>query len=445
MGILLSGTFNSCKKFVEVPPPKNQLVSATVFSNNITATSAMAGIYSNMIRSSGAFGGAQSIASLGGMSADELINYSSNQNAQQVYNTSINPTNTYTYGIWKQLYQTIYESNAVLEGVANSNGVSAGTRQQLQGEAKFLRAFCFFYLTNLFGEVPLTTTTNYLTNDQLAGATQQQVYHQIIADLLDAQALLSDSYVSSERIRPNKAAATALLARVYLYTKDWQDAVTQATAVINDPAYTLVPLNQVFLKNSQEAIWQMQPVLPGYNTFDGQVFILTTAPTNYSLTGALMHAFENGDNRKTNWTDSIAIGSNTYYFPYKYKIKTNTTVTEYYTVLRLAEQYLIRAEARAQLNDVNGAEADLNMIRNRAGLPNTTAATGTDLLNAIQQERRVEFFTEWGHRWLDLKRTGQADAVLGNFKSNWKTTGQLYPIPQQDVANDHNLKQNAGY
>lgn len=115
-------------------------------------------------------------------------------------------------------------------------------------------------------------------------------------------------------------------------------------------------------------------------------------------------------------------------------------------VFRLAEQYLIRAEARAQQGDATGAKADINAIRNRAGLPDTDADGQASILAAIEHERRIEFFTEWGHRWFDLKRTGRADAVLSPIKPNWQSTDVLFPIPLQEIENNPNLlPQNAGY
>jgi starch-binding outer membrane protein, SusD/RagB family len=117
-------------------------------------------------------------------------------------------------------------------------------------------------------------------------------------------------------------------------------------------------------------------------------------------------------------------------------------------VLRLAEQYLIRAEANLKLGDLAGAASDINTIRSRAGLGNTPASTETDLLHAIAQERRIELFTEWGHRWLDLRRYGIVDAVLGPLKgASWNTTDQLYPIPLTQIQNDPAMShaQNPGY
>lgn len=229
--------------------------------------------------------------------------------------------------------------------------------------------------------------------------------------------------------------------------KDWKDAETESDSIINrSDLYTLsVDLNQVFLANGNEAIWQLEPVQPGLNTIEGNTFILTSFPNSVALTDSVLSAFEPNDNRRTSWVDSIIVSGQTYYFPFKYKIQAGSPVTEYSMVFRLAELYLDRAEARAAQNNLSGAASDLNMIRNRAGLGNSPAADQNALLSAIQQERRVELFTENGMRWLDLKRTDQATAILGSSKTGWKPTDTLYPIPLKDIQSDGNLTQNPGY
>ena len=163
----------------------------------------------------------------------------------------------------------------------------------------------------------------------------------------------------------------------------------------------------------------------------------------------LINAFEAGDERSTNWVGRFTDVTGTWYYPFKYKVQDGNQavpITEALTLLRLAEQFLIRAEARTQQGNFTGAQEDLNMIRNRAGLANTTANDQSSLLMAIEHERRVELFTESNHRWFDLKRTRRADAVLGGIKSNWQPTDVLYPIPQSDFDKNSNLKpQNPGY
>lgn len=460
--ILMFITISGCKKFIHVDPPVTGLVSSEVYSNNTTAAAAITSIYDKMVTGSTLLSGGQSsISYLCGLSADELKNYSTDPIKSSFYANSLNASNFNNF--WAELYQYIYQSNAAIEGLTASATINPSLKGQLIGEAKFVRAFLHFYAVNLFGDVPLVTTTDYRINNAIIRTSKAQVYKQIIADLKDAQNRLSDNYlaptgaVTTERVRPNKGAATALLARIYLSIGDWVNAEMQASIVIaNSSSYGLSNLNNVFLKNSAETIWQLQPVFPGINTWDAYYFVLISPPGtgNYfvSLSTNLMNAFEPGDGRVTKWTNSLTSGGQTYYYPYKYKIGTYNTanlVTEYTMVLRLAEQYLIRSEAKVQQGNLSGATSDLNTIRNRAGLPNSTAATQADLLTAILHERQVELFTEWGHRWLDLKRTNTIDAVMNNVSQQkggmWNTNQQLYPIPALEILKNPNLTQNPGY
>ena len=142
-----------------------------------------------------------------------------------------------------------------------------------------------------------------------------------------------------------------------------------------------------------------------------------------------------------------------YYFPYKYQSSATSTVTEYVMMLRLAEQYLIRAEARANQGNTSGAISDLNVIRARAGLNAYAGQTDQNSVDsAILHERQVELFSEWGHRWFDLIRTGVVNNVMGGTNGvcqakggSWMVTDILFPIPQIERTNDPNLTQNAGY
>jgi hypothetical protein len=218
--------------------------------------------------------------------------------------------------------------------------------------------------------------------------------------------------------------------------------------VINSKKYHLVDdLDQVFLANSPEAILQFIPVSPFFNTAEGFSFIpfSSSAKPAYALTPFLLNAFETGDLRKSAWLDSNVVNGEVYYYPHKYKVRFASAVTEYNMVLRLAEQYLIGAEARAELNDITGSRLYLNKVRNRAGLPNTTATTTEGLVAAVLHERQVELFTEWGSRWFDLKRTGRIDDVLGKEKNNWTATDALYPIPFNEIKINPFLTQNPGY
>jgi hypothetical protein len=451
--ILYSLLTLSCKDFIDVGPPKDKLVSENVYTNDGTATASILGIYSKMMTQPGLF--SFNTTFLPGLSADEFTTSSSTLFVSEFLDNDLSVTNSYVQGLWGDAYSYIYASNIAIRDLDHSSDVTAPVKTQLIGEAKFIRAFCYFYLVNYFESVPLILNTDYKVNASAKQTGKGEVYHQIIADLKDAQNNLGRGYVngsnaaSSDRVRPNKYAALALLSRVYLYQKDWDNAALASTEILNNTGqYQLADIAGVFLKNSPEAIWQLQPVRPMENTLDGLSFILMTIPGGVyapSLKTSLVNEFIVGDKRRSQWIGSITIAGTTYYYPYKYRASINTSVTEHYTVLRLAEQLLIRAEARAHLNDLPASLADINRIRKRAGLIDINLNNQSDVLNAIYLERRLELFAEFGHRWFDLKRTNLADEVLIQLKPNWKSTAAIYPIPQSEIQNNSNLIQNAGY
>lgn len=457
-GVLLLG---SCKKFADVPPPNNQLTAAAVFSTDNTVDAALSGMYARTyINNQQTFQIDLSVCPEN--SADETHFYTTDNTYDPFWLNNLEITNAKVLNIWTNLYVANYAATSIINRVeASGSALSDAMKSKAVGEAKFMRAFCYFYLVNLYGDVPLVLSTDVVNTAYLPRVSKDLVYDQIIADLQDAQSLLQDDYSASstnDRVRPNAFAARALLARVYLYLGRWSDAETQASSVIDHTAlYNLQPtanLGDVFLKNNTEAIFQMDGpsnnnIYRGYNNLAWQyVFYNTLLMQPWMiLTDELVDAFEEGDARTAAWVRSINFGGKTCYYPYKYKNMQAATgaSAEAYVYLRLAEQYLIRAEARTQQNNISGALQDINAIRGRAGLPNTTATTSADLLMAVEQERRIEFFCELGHRWYDLKRTNRADAVLGAVKPNWKSTAALYPIPDSERLNNPNLTQNDGY
>jgi starch-binding outer membrane protein, SusD/RagB family len=203
-------------------------------------------------------------------------------------------------------------------------------------------------------------------------------------------------------------------------------------------------LANVFKKTSQETILQIANTTGV--TAMGAEFIPAASTPNFVLYDTLVGTFETDDKRKTEWTKSIEYGGKTYYYPYKYKQRSGMTGDEYPVVLRLAELYLIRAEARAHQNKLTDALDDLNRVRERAGLlPLEATISKEDLLKALEHERWVELFTEWGDRWFNLKRSGLADAVLSKIKPQWQPFQKLYPIPELELTANPNLTQNAGY
>jgi hypothetical protein len=444
----------SCKKFVVIPNSKSQISTAAVFADSTNATAAVLGIYINMMNGtniSTPFNGQVTLYTA--LSSDELYTTGSSTGDLQFYENALNNNSNSQY-FWDNGYTLIYQANAAIEGLTASNGLTTSAKNQLLGECKLARAINYFHLVNLFGPVPLIINTDYKTNGSLPRASVAAIYAQIITDLTEAESSMSASYVTSGKVRPNKYTATALLAKVYLYQKQWAKAETEASAIINSGVYSLnADLNGVFLANSNEAIWQLLPLYQGYETPEGASFVPSapgTIPT-YVISNYLLSAFESGDKRKSNWLDTTTVSGQIYYYPYKYKLgyDGSSTPSENYMVFRLGEQYLIRAEARAEQNEQGNAIADLNIIRNRAGLANTTANDQTTLLSAIQHERQVELFCEWGNRWYDLKRTGTANSIMPAIcqvkGGSWSTNWQLYPVPYTELQLNPYLSQNSGY
>lgn len=444
-------TVLSCEEFVEVDPPNSRVAGALVFENDRLAIAAMDGVYDRMFNSGYFSGGHQnSIAVTAGLSADEFMVSPQNSTLQEFYNNQVSPANTTNSTLWSSAYNIIYMVNSIIEGLSGSEGISPGVKRQLDGEARFVRGFTYFYLVNLFGDVPLITGTDYKVNTNKSRDTVNEVYEQVLLDLEQARALLDSNYRDGQRTRPNRYAASALLARTYLFLQDWETAQKFTTEVIEaSNLYGLQnDLNNAFLANNPEAIWQIEPVLVGH-TNEGDYLILTEAPANnpsrpLSLTNNILEAFDPQDKRLSNWIDSLEVNNEIFYYPFKYKVKFSVEPPgEYSTVMRLAEQFLIRAEARAHLGDLEGSLDDLNRIRNRSGLNDTQAQNMEQLIEEIFVERQRELFTEWGHRWLDINRL-EKEAVL-NFKPDWQPSDMLYPIPEQELSRAPKLVQNPGY
>jgi len=458
----------SCKKFLDIPPPNTSIISQTVFTSNETATSAQTDIYYQM------FTNLQSSVSVNlGLYADEFKNYSTSTSILPYYINALTPATSDSR--WSNFYNWIYDANAIISGLQTTEGTSPSVKQQLMGESYFVRAFCHLYLTAIYGDVPIVLTTDYTLNQKITRSPRIQVIEQVIADLKIADNLLNNNYIDAtdtittkERVRPNKAVAEALLARAYLYLGDYSgksianyaNSEAYATKVINNNLYKINALDGVFLANSSETIWQLQTSQPSsYDTPDGQFFILRSAPSGskVTLSSQLINSFETGDQRFVHWIGkytSTGSSPTSYFFPYKYK-NYNYVGSEYETILRLAEQYLIRAESEAEQNKLLAAVSDLNVIRNRASLANYSGPMDqSSILNAVLHERQVELFSEWGHRWLDICRTGNAPTIMGTPGNVCQSKGGtwnpdnhqlLFPIPNHDVLVNSNLTQNLGY
>lgn len=480
--IVMMVAVTGCKKLVDVEPPITRVVSEVVFTTNETSIAVVNGIYAQIANKTPLERGLASLSGTLGLSADELaILPTETRGTLFAYyrnQLAVNPV-LFPNDFWATIYAPfVGQVNTAIDGLASAatfeednvkSSLNNVVRRQLLGEMYFMRAFCYFYLAELYGDVPLLLTSDYVVNSTSGRTAKATVYQQMVKDLLLAEENLYASYPSVDllsagdnnpRIRPVKAAAQALLARVYLYTNNPALAEQYALKVIRNPLFKLEGLDAPFLANSKEALWQLQPVILGRNTQEAWTFKLpATGPTNVTnrnpvfLNPALVNAFEIGDNRRKNWVDSVIARGVTYYYPNKYKSATlNAPVTEYSTVMRLAEQLLIGAEARAKLGNLQGADSMLNAIRNRAGLPDVASGSQESLMSVIVHERQVELFTEWGHRWLDLKRTGMIDKVMEKVTPQkgggaWQSYQQWFPIPVSEFLYNAALagQQNTGY
>jgi starch-binding outer membrane protein, SusD/RagB family len=237
--------------------------------------------------------------------------------------------------------------------------------------------------------------------------------------------------------RLNKNAALALKARAHLYRGEWAQAEAAATEVIASGRQTLMTTanyaNIWLTQNSSETIWELQYDINNTNSIAFWYYPTALGGRNeFTSTASLRDGHEADDVRKAvNATTSPANKTQKY---------TRINGTDNVQLIRLAEMFLIRAEALAQQNKIADAVADLNVIRNRAGLPSANPATAADVVDAVIKERRFEFAHE-GHRWFDLRRIGQWNALglTESFRSRW-------PIPLREVQTSSEIiAQNPGY
>lgn len=473
----MSIQFSACKKFIEVDTPSTAVSTESAFKSDQTAAAVLTGVYSGLyvqFHKPDLYGTSLYTE----LSADnlELFDKDANFSYRDFYMHELTDA---SYYYWDYAFNVIYVCNSAMEELQDSKYLTSSVKDRLLGEAYFMRAFCYFYLVNLYGDVPLAITSRYKVTSSLSRSPVTDVYQVINEDLAEAEKLLTDTYVgadvsktTTDRLRPNLSAVYALQARAYLYQKRYADAEKAATKVINQTSlYNLAAAENSFVMNSSETIWALQPVSVGYNTWEADVFLLPVEGPSFGrvlyASDNLVKKFESGDLRKDKWLGNVTVGSGAdeeiYYYPTKYKTGPDpgsTNITEYPIVLRLSEQFLIRAEARNEQDNVVGAIEDLNILRAKrraqptVSVPNPLPAissplTRDALIPIILKERQAELFTEWGHRWFDLKRTGKIDEVMKPVSeargSAWSSYMALYPIPANDIKLNPNLSQNPGY
>lgn len=435
--ILVLVGLSACSKFVDLDLPADKIAAETVFASDNSLISALNGVYGTISNSTDFITPAYF--------ADELTFVNASGSTLDAQQNSYSAETDYQY--FTNYYRAIYEANAILDALPKSTGLSAPVIAQARGESLFLRAFAYFKLVNFYGTVPLIQSPDVAKSALKGNTSIDSLYTAIIKDLTDAGSLLTDTYPKSTRIRVNRGAVNALLAKVCLYSGNWPGAVSAATAVLNDPQYRLeADPNMVFKSGSTETIWQLWNP-NGYTSVAGTFIPVNTAAVFYRIRPGLIAAFEPGDLRLQDWIRQGTGEADTLYYPYKYRNKSLTTGTdaEYLVVSRLSEQYLIRAEALAQLDQLSQSKADLDQVRVRAGLDAVVASDKNALISAIWKERQTELMFENGDRWFDLNRTGRAASVLKAAKGSFPDYAVLLPFPTDILLHNPNLNQNEGY
>jgi predicted RNA-binding Zn ribbon-like protein len=393
---------------------------------------------------------------------------------------------------WNYIYTHISKANTILTYVpAIADPALTETRKnEILGEAAFMRAICYFNLVRIYGSVPMILQAiPEISMENLeevypllypAQSSVEDIYAQIVKDLEYAQANVAD--YSAFKFKITKAFANLLLAEVYatkdgVEKTDWTSVKKYAEKVVNDGRYGLLPhYNDVFAvanplekgilpyldllnENSKESIFEVD-----YNSWTtlgnwaGQMFVGIDWKKFNTPSHDLYDAFtREGDLVRRDasillydvsgkWTDTYWPSSA---YPYSWKIRAQEKNN--IVLYRLPEAILLLADAENELGNTAKAAQLVNQIRTRAGLPNTTAAIKEDMRLAIENEHRFEFAFE-GKRWMDLKRRGrfiQAMRACTDHQREYglamKETQLLWPIPQSELDLNRNLKQNPGY
>lgn len=349
---------------------------------------------------------------------------------------NLSTTNGEILDLWTVSYQGINRANNVLAGAAEASDLSSAKASLYRGEALFLRAYHYLWLARWFGGVPIVLEPSKGVGEEslVSRATAQEVYNRIVTDLEEAIPLLPDGKVQG---RATKAAANALAARAYLDLGDYAKAREKAQAVIAGGAYSLTPsFATVFnTKHSSESIFEVQYTSLNRNSLAFWFFPQELGGRwGFSPTAELYNLYEAGDARRG---AGIQITANKRYINKYPRISGGD---DNFVALRLAEMYLIRAEANARTGAADATVlADINIVRARAGVPPVSVSGQANLLDAILHERRLELAFE-GHRFFDLRRHGKAQQLLA-LDSN----RLILPIPQAEMDVNPNLVQNPGY
>jgi tetratricopeptide (TPR) repeat protein len=457
--IALAWIATSCSDLLNTAP--KQSVSADVALKDITGVRSLLISVYDRLQPNTYYGARMMIAPE--IMADNVR--LTNANSNRYFNERVNAPTFHMQQFWAN-YTAINETNFIIQGIGGANTTEA-EKASIKAEALFLRALLYFDMARVFcyeptkvvgdanlGMILRTEPTDDVTKaDFKSRSTIQETYQLIEKDLKEAISLFP---ATGSRLRANKAAANALLARVYLYWEKYADAITYATAALDAPngatfvtganyvsAFTSAPNPESFFEinyvqateslGSNESMHSLTTNLTTGNWAD-------VVPTN-----ELLALYEATDIRRTSAMFSATKGGEAVVFSRKFP-GARGPFTDNIPVIRFSEVLLIRAEAYAATGKEDLALADLNRIRTRAGAtPVAATVKGADLIDAIMRERRLELVME-GHRFFDLKRRGQTITKAGlSAVVPYDDFRILAPLPVAQVQLNTKLKQNRGY
>lgn len=439
---------SACEDFVDVGLPPTQVTAEQVFNEPQLVEAALVQNYI-ALRDQVLLTGRQNGTGVTlGLYSDELVNWGSPAgNPQTFYTNTLSPQSNAIKAIWNDAYKVIYSCNRIIEGLAHASRIPEVDKNKLMAEALFIRGLVHFYIHQLFHEIPYVTSSDYKVNKTIQKVGKDEIYENIVTDLQEALIKIGDEN-STSNVRPNKYVIKAFLARVFLYQNKWVEAFSQSTEVIESGRYSLAQnIEDVFLKNSSGTIWQFTPQSESVNTYEAQSMIFNTVPPpNFSISPALLASFEIGDLRKVKWLKGVGNDTNMQYHSYKYKEFLPSGISkEQSIVFRLEEMFYIGIEAGIYMGEVNQAMTWWNTLRNRYGLGEYQNIP-SNWENLLLEERRHEFFCEFGHRFMDLKRTGKLSSIMLINKPQWKDVYKNFPIPEAELLlNPNLLPQNEGY
>lgn len=442
--------FSSCKKELEAQKPQASLDANGAFTNVASVRAGLFGVYNSL--QSGNYYGLQynAFAELGGGNLSHVGTFPT---YAQIANNQILTDNVNITDMYNTIYNGINNANTMIAAVPNITDAALDKDATL-AELRALRALMYFDLLRYFGgsndgygkangvgiSLKLTPTLTESDANPIPRNTEAQVYTQILSDLDFAIGVPTFANKITNRI--GKDVANSIKARVQLYREQWADAEALATTVISSARYSLLTnanyANIWATKNSAESIFELDYNSADQNSIAFYYYTTATGGRNeISSSQGLNAAHEPNDVRQAINFTTVAPLSKTR------KFTRVATGDDNVIVFRLAEIYLIRAEARVRQGGVvkiADGLADLNIIRVRAGLTPLVSVSQADILTAILAERRVELAHE-GHRWFDLRRYNLI-STLGISQAY----RALYPIPQREVLTSGNvIVQNTGY